>query len=117
MRTGLVLLPPPQGLDLEEIASAAGLHAAIEREAKKLHEAKEAGTTVSADTIRLITSLANEIQRRIASLSDEEKQELQNIRERAKLLDAKRDAREISKDVQDYIEARTPPKLWYVFPQ
>ena len=106
----MILLPPPQGLDIKEIATEAGLLSAIEREAKILHDIKENGARVSTDTIRLITFLANEIRRRIASLSIEEKQELQNIRNEAKMLDTKRKAHEITKSVQDFVEAVNTPK-------
>ncbi|MBL4691967.1 MAG: hypothetical protein JKY92_01375 [Magnetovibrio sp.] len=107
---GLSILPPPLGLDLDEISTESGLHAAIGREAKALDTAKKNRTPVAPDTVRLITFLANEIQRRIHSLSPEQKDDLQDIRIKARILETERKVQSISDNVLAFIEAINTPK-------
>lgn len=104
------VLPPPEGLDEDEIATEAGLRAAIEREALKLQEARKTKKKISPDTVRLITFLAGSIRRRIENLSPEEKQELQLIRERAEEREIERKTDEITQCVEDFIAAVNDPK-------
>lgn len=98
------VLPPPEGLDLDEIASEAGLLAAIEREAAKLQDADRKGYRLSSDEIRLISFLAGEVYRRIANLSPDEKKELERIRETADVRQIERNVRQIASDVGSFAE-------------
>lgn len=104
------VLPPPEGLDKEEIATEAGLRAAIERESKKLHDTREHDQAVTPDSIRLISFLVSEIRRRIDILSAEEKQELDNINEKARMLDATRRVHEITASIQAYFDVVNTPR-------
>lgn len=103
-------MPPPVGLDLDEISTESGLHTAIERESKALNVAKKNRTPVTSDMVRLITFLANEIQRRISNLTPEQKDDLQSIRVRATVLATERKVKSISNDVNAFIKAVNTPK-------
>ncbi len=104
------VLPPPKGLDMSEIATDAGLRAAIGREADKLKDSGRSGNRLDEDEIRLITFLASEVLRRFANLSREEKKELARIREKAEERETERRIREIVGNVDQFIEDTTTPK-------
>jgi|GEM_PF-3568154 len=111
MNRGLAVLPPPQGLDTEEISTDRGLLSAIEREAKRLDALKENNAPISSDDIRLISFLANEIKRRIVNLTPEQKQDLHDIREQKQFLEVKRKVDSLSTNVQKFIEDVNNPKV------
>lgn len=93
------ILPPPDGLDLREIASEAGLLAAIEREAAKLEVAKKEKRRLQRDEIRLISFLAGEVRRRVESLTPEQKEEFARIRKDAEYKELEDRVRELKGDV------------------
>ncbi len=111
------VLPPPKGLDMSEIATDAGLSAAIRREADKLKDSDRSGNRLDQDEIRLITFLAGEVRRRIANMSQEEKKELVRIREKAEERETERSIREIVGNVDQFIEDTTTLKTAVRFSQ
>lgn len=102
-------LPPPEGLDLRAIETEAGLLAAIQREAERLDRAKQEGTRLSRDQIRLITFLAGEVRRRIENLSSEQKDELDRIRAEARQREMEARVSEVAGAVDDFVESTSQP--------
>ncbi len=103
------VLPPPAGLDVNEIATDQGLRAAIKREAEKFREAEKNGRKISHDEIRLIAFLTDEVQRRFDNLSKEEEAELQGIREKAYQRDIERSVDEITSDIESFVDNAMRP--------
>jgi hypothetical protein len=101
------ILPPPEGLDIVEIASEAGLLTAIEREVGKMRNANQKGGKINRDQIRLISFLAGEVRRRIDSLTPEQKEELQDVREKANERAVENSIRDIAADIQKFAEEIT----------
>ncbi len=104
------LLPPPEGLDLDEIKTDAGLLQAIEREAAKIKKASSEGAPTSKDEIRLISFLAGEVRRRISALTPEQREEIKHIRRQAGHRERKRRIEEISAQVDIFIAEAEKPK-------
>lgn len=96
------ILPPPAGLDLDEIATDVGLLNAIEREAAVFRDAEKKSRRLTHDEIRLISFLAGEVHRRIRTLSSAEKTELEQILVKAHERDTERAVREIVSDVDKF---------------
>ncbi len=103
------ILPPPEGLDIGEIATEAGLLGAIERESKRLKVADGKGHRVSRDQIRLISFLAGEVRRRVDGLSPEQKEELEDIRVKARQRASEHSIREVIKDIHGFAEEASRP--------
>ena len=97
------VVPPPLGLDLAEVATDAGLQRAIAREGKKFQDAEKQGRRLTLDEIRLISYLAGEVIRRIATLGTEEKEELENIRDKAEERETEWNVRRLVSDIEAYI--------------
>ncbi len=108
--TSIGLLPPPEGLNLEEISTDAGLLRAIEREAENIKEASAEGKLPTRDEIRLISFLAGEVRRRIAKLTSEQMDEFQRIREKARRREYERRIAEISGHVDKFIAMVEDPE-------
>jgi hypothetical protein len=88
------ILAPPEGLDPATIVTEAGLLTAIEREVAKLETARKERRRLDRDEIRLISFLAGEVRRRVASLTPDQQREFLEIREEAQY-------RELETRVQD----------------
>ncbi len=105
------VVPPPLGLDLDEVATDAGLQAAIAREGRKFQNAEKLGRQLTLDEIRLISFLAGEVHRRIATLGAEEKEELERIRAKADERETEWNVRQLISDIDAYVELTNLPDV------
>lgn len=110
MHASAEILAPPEGLDLDEIATDAGLLGAIQREAVRLDEAQTLERRLSRDEVRLIAFLAGEVRRRIDDLSPEEKEEFRCIRTTARERETERNVRDLVGDVERFVAEVEKPR-------
>lgn len=104
------ILDAPSGLNPAEIATEAGLLAAIEREVANLEAAKKERRRLGRDEIRLISFLAGEVRRRVESLTPEQQQEFQEIREEAQFREMETRVKDMASEVEDFVVVATTGK-------
>ncbi|MEO5336492.1 MAG: hypothetical protein H7841_06320 [Magnetospirillum sp. WYHS-4] len=97
------ILPPPQGLDADEIATEEGLLAAIERAVVNLEAARSEGRKISRDEIRLISFLAAEVRRRLDGLTSAQHDEFLHIREQAQFREMESRVRDMASEIDAFV--------------